>query len=206
MMPPSGRAPGEADGVGLPDDVTQALREACQGEGAGWDAVLAALYGKLREIAHREIRRHDGGHTLEPTALADEAWARLAHGAGAEWKDRTHFLSVAAIAMRAILVDTVRARRAQKRGGALDRITLTPGVAAAGAAGDPVDIIDLHEALTDLAARSSRQARIVELRFFGGLTVEEVAASLSLSVSTVEGEWRVARAWLSRRLERGGGP
>jgi RNA polymerase sigma factor (TIGR02999 family) len=185
----------------LPDDVTRVLREACEGDESRWDEVLATLYEKLREIARRELHAQRSDHTIEPTALAHEAWARLATRTDAVWKDRGHFLAVAAVAMRGILVDEARARQAQKRGGGLDRITLTYALERESRPPDPVDILDLHAALNDLALLSARQARIVELRFFGGLTVEEIARALEVSVTTVEGEWRLARAWLSRRID-----
>jgi RNA polymerase sigma factor (TIGR02999 family) len=187
----------------LPDDVTRVLRAACGGDDARWDTVLAALYGKLREIAHRELRDVGSGHTIEATALVHEAWARLARKGDTAWKDRSHFLAVAAIAMRGILVDEARARGAKKRGGDGNRITVTSGLDQAASEQDPVDILDLHEALDQLTALSARQGRVVEMRFFGGMTSEEISAALEVSLRTVEREWRLARAWLGRHLERG---
>jgi RNA polymerase sigma factor (TIGR02999 family) len=146
---------------------------------------------------------HPGDYTIEATALAHEAWARLAGRDDARWKDRNHFLAVAAIAMRGILVDEARARGARKRGGDARRVTLAPTIS--GPASDPIDILDLHEALEALAALSGRQARVVEMRYFGGLTVQEIADTLGVSRATVDGDWRLARAWLARRLKSGQG-
>jgi RNA polymerase sigma factor (TIGR02999 family) len=185
----------------LPDDVTRILREACRGGPSSWDEALGVLYEKLREIARRELRGHGGVATIESTALANEAWARLAKRTDVEWKDRTHFLAVAAVAIRGILVDEARARGAQKRGGRVDRLTLTYADGPQAPTAEPLDVLDLHDALNELATLDSRQARIVELRFFAGLTGDEVASTLEVSLTTVEGGWRLARAWLARRLQ-----
>jgi RNA polymerase sigma factor (TIGR02999 family) len=165
----------------------------------------ALLYGELRALAADFLRRERSDHTLQPTALVHEAWIRLSAQAGSPWDDRAQFFAIAAQAMRRILIDHARRRRADKRGGGRQRITLasdiTPPLDSSG-----VDLLALDEALDRLAALDARQARVVELRFFAGLTVDEVAEALSVSARTVASEWRLARAWLSRALDAGEDP
>ena len=157
--------------------------------------MFPVVYEELKRLATRYYRR--SADAVEPTSLVHEAFLKLdAHGGG--WNDRDHFLAVAATAMRQILVDRARRRRAGKRGGGWQRITLSKLGAGNGDA--VVDLIALDDAMRDLAERSERQARIVELRFFGGLAAPEIARHLGVSLSTVEKEWRRARAWLGARL------
>ncbi len=144
------------------------------------------------------LRHERKDHTLEPTALVHEAYLRLAHDPAFASLERERFLALAARVMRQVLVDSARAREASKRGGGLQRITLEGGEAAVLEGG--VDLLALDEALKNLANLDARQHRIVEMRFFGGMTVEEVARVLCLSKRTVEAEWALARAWLSREL------
>jgi RNA polymerase sigma factor (TIGR02999 family) len=191
-------------------DVTALLRAWARGERAALDELLPLVYGELRRQAARCMRAQPAGHTLQPTALVHEAYLRLVDrgGTGAAWQDRSHFFAVAARVMRSILVDHARARRTAKRGGGAQALTL--GAAdAAGAAADhsEVDVEALDEVLTRLAALDPRQARVVELRYFGGLSIEEAAEVLGVSHATVEREWKTARLWLRRELEasRGAG-
>jgi RNA polymerase sigma factor (TIGR02999 family) len=158
------------------------------------------LYRELRAIAGNIFRDQDAGHTLQPTALVHEAWLKLAAaGTPPDWRSRSHFCAVASKAMRQILIDHHRRRSAQKRGGEkAARVTLS-GLAI-GAETPEIDALALDEALERLAALDPRSARVVELRFYGGLGAEEIAGELGISRRTVEGEWRHARAWLSRAL------
>jgi RNA polymerase sigma factor (TIGR02999 family) len=184
-------------------ELTAFLSDLARG-GADGDATrLRHLLGELRVIAAAQLRGQRAGHTLQPTALVNQAYLKLFDGAERAWKDRGHFFTMAAQAMRQILVDHARARMRKKRGGGKPMRTLID-VADAGA--DDAEVLDVHEALGDLAAWDARKARVVELRYFGGLEVPQVAEALGLSLSTVEREWRAARAWLAVRLEdRGGG-
>jgi len=156
------------------------------------------VYEELRRLAHSYFRRQDPQQTLQPTALVHEAFLRLAAQTSVSWQGRAHFLAVAAQAMRQILIDHARARGRQKRGGQMCRVTTDPAVTPVSDAAP--ELLDLDEALQRLAVLDERQAKIVELRFFGGLTVDEVAHVLDWSKSTVESEWRMARAWLHREL------
>jgi RNA polymerase sigma factor (TIGR02999 family) len=180
--------------------------------GSVFDASLRAsnlmplVYGELRRIAATYINRERPGQTLQPTALVNEAFVRLAAERPRAFQNRTHFLAIAALSMRQILVQRARARRAAKRGGAPQRVTLADdnlGLAHGAAQPDEIDILALDEALTRLAALDAQQARIVELRYFGGLTIEETADAAGISPATVKREWAMARAWLKRALEPG---
>jgi RNA polymerase sigma factor (TIGR02999 family) len=160
--------------------------------------LLPLVYDELRELAARYLGGERKGHTLQPTALVHEAFMRLVDESRIEWKGRTHFYAVSATAMRRILIDYARARGRDKRGGKWQRILLE----AADAPEDmrDIDVIALNDTLEALAAVDKQQARIVELRFFGGLTVEEVAHMLGVSKRKVEGDWTHAKAWLRRAL------
>jgi RNA polymerase sigma factor (TIGR02999 family) len=191
-------------------DVTALLRAWARGERAALDELLPLVYGELRRQAARCLRAQPAGHTLQPTALVHEAYLRLVDrdGTGADWQDRCHFFAVAARVMRSVLVDHARARRTAKRGGGAHALTLDAAAAAAAAerSSDPgVDVELLDEALTRLATLDPRQARVVELRYFAGLSIGEVAEALGVSHATVEREWKTARLWLRRELEAGGG-
>jgi len=170
---------------------------------------MPLVYDELRRIAGRYINRERAGQTLQATALVNEAFVRLAAERPREFQNRTHFLAIAALSMRQILVQRARARDAAKRGGAAQqRITLNDANVADAmsgsgqmADGDDVDLIALDEALTRLAAMDRELARLVELRYFGGMTVEETAEALQVSPATVKRQWAVARAWLKRAIE-----
>jgi RNA polymerase sigma factor (TIGR02999 family) len=161
--------------------------------------LFASLYEELRHLARRHLESERPNHTLQSTALVHEAYLRLSAQYPDSWTDRRHFLSTAAKVMRQILVDHARTRHRLKRGGAAERITLSQADAVFDAP-DPVDIQAIDAALNRLAELDARQAQIVELRFFAGMTVPETAAALRLSPETVKRDWTMARAWLSRSL------
>jgi RNA polymerase sigma factor (TIGR02999 family) len=178
--------------------VTELLAAARDGEKGALDALLPLVYEELRRIARAQMRRERPGQTLDATALVHEAWLRLGGGAAAAG-DRTHFLGIAARLMRQILVERARARHAAKRGGHRKRVTLDEGLLPSADA--PVDVLALDQALERLAAVDPMNARLVELRFFGGLTVEEAAEALEISPATLKRRWALARAFLLRELE-----
>jgi RNA polymerase sigma factor (TIGR02999 family) len=167
------------------------------------DRLMTLVYDELRAVARRQLRRWRPGQTLDTTALVHETYLRLVDQAGASWQDRAHFLSVAGVAMRHILVDAARRRVAKKRGGEGLRITLDdlqPDQGGTDASRRAVEILDLDEALTSLAVRNERLSRLVELRFFAGLTEEETAQTLGTSERTVRRDWLKARAFLFHAL------
>ena len=163
------------------------------------DALLPIVYDELRRRAAAYLRRERPGQTLQPTALVHEAYLRLLKDQPGRWQNRAHFCAIAAHAMRQILIERARARGALKRGGAQPRVTLDEG-AIAGAEPPSIDLLALDDALTRLEALDPEQARLVELRFFGGLTVEETAEAMNISPATVKRHWTLARAWLAREL------
>ena len=183
-----------------PGAVTQLLARAKAGNTAALEELVPLVYAELRRIAGRYVRRERAGHSLQATALVHEAYIRLLKDEDLSFENRAHFLGIAARSMRQILVEHARSRHAEKRGGERQRVTLDEGVAAGGPV--DVDLLALEEALERLAARDAVQARIVELRYFGGLTNEETAAALGVSPATVKRAWVVARAWLFRELTR----
>jgi len=183
-----------------PAAVTQLLEAWSSGDLRARDELLPLVYAELRRRAAAHLKRERPGHTLRPTDLLHEAYLRLcAQNSG--FKNRDHFFGVASRLMRRVLVDHARARSAAKRGKAL-RVTLAEDVAAPAAA-PPADLLDLDAALDELAALDEREAQIVELRFFGGLTFEETARVLGISVPTAKGDWAHAKAWLFARLDSG---
>jgi len=175
------------------------------GDPTALDDLLPRVYDELRALADAYMRRERAGHTLQPTALVHEAFLRLLRLPPGSVQNRIHFFALAAQAMRRILADHARRHRAAKRGGGAVRVPLelVEGGAPAAPAGDDVAADDLDAALEDLAKLDERQARVVELRFFGGLSIEETADVLAVSTATVKRDWLVARAWLHREL-RGG--
>jgi RNA polymerase sigma factor (TIGR02999 family) len=175
------------------------LKSVKRGDPSALDRLLPVVYGEMRRLAARYLRNERDGHTLQPTALANEAYLKLVGLRDFPWQNRAHFMGMAARAMRSILVDHARRRKAQKRGGGVAAVPLDTSAALAG--GPPVVAFDdLDRALIDLARRSERQAQVVELRFFGGLTIEETAEVLDVSAVTVKRDWTFARAWLYREL------
>jgi RNA polymerase sigma-70 factor (ECF subfamily) len=163
------------------------------------DSLLPIVYQELRRLAANYIRRERPGQTLQPTALVHEAYLRLMKDRPDRWQNRAHFCAIAAHSMRQILIERARARAALKRGGAQPRVTLNEALVAGG--DQSFDLLELDVALEKLAALDPEQARLVELRFFGGLTVEETADAMSISPATVKRHWAIARAWLARELE-----
>lgn len=163
------------------------------------DSLLPLVYEELRRLAASYLRRERPGQTLQPTALVNEAYLRLLKDRPDRWQNRAHFCAIAAHSMRQILIERARARGAQKRGGHRARITLDDALIAGGERS--IDLVALDEALDRLAQLDPNQARLVELRFFGGLTVEETAEAMNISPATVKRHWTVARAWLARELE-----
>jgi RNA polymerase sigma-70 factor, ECF subfamily len=168
------------------------------------EKLFPALYGELRRIAAGLLAREGAGHTLDPTALVHEAYMKLAGQRTHGWPDRTAFVGIAAQAMRRILVDHARTTGAQKRGGSGRRIELTDAIAAFEERA--IDLLGLDAALTELAALDDRKAKLVEIRFFGGLSVEEAATALGMTLRTAERDWAFARAWLRNRLTNAGPP
>lgn len=160
----------------------------------GPDRLLPIVYNELRRLAASYLSRERQGHTLQPTALVHEAYVRLIDQRQIDWTNRAQFLGLAAVMMRRILVNHARDRIADKRGGGAEHVPLT--LAGEGVGAPEVNLLDLHEALTDLSESDPRKGRIVELKFFGGLTTEEIAETVGVSVATVERDWKFARAWL----------
>lgn len=185
------------DAAPPPDEITGLLNAAGAGDAAAGDQAAARVYQELKRLAAGYLRAERGDHTLQTTALVHEAWLRLADQRRITWQNRSHFFGIAAQAMRRILVDHARRRRAGKRDGGRP-VTLRDDVDAAPEAGE--DLVALDEALERLAILDARQARVVELRYFGGLTIEETAETLDLSPATVKREWLSAKAWLLREL------
>jgi RNA polymerase sigma factor (TIGR02999 family) len=186
-----------------PENVTQMLRDWSRGNQAALAELIPVIYDDLRRQAARHLRRERPGHTLQTTALINEAYLRLVDQRPIEWQNRSHFFAIAARTMRQILVDHARRQKAGKRGGAERNVTLDEAIP--GPSGPTVDYVALDEALTRLEALSERQARVVEMRHFAGLSVEEVAEVLDVSPATVKNDWSAARAWLRTQLEGAAG-
>lgn len=184
-----------------PENVTQLLVEYRNGDREALDRLIPMVYKELRRMAGRYLKGERQHHTLEPTALVNEAYLKMVDQHDVQWQNRAHFLGCAAQIMRHILVDSARAHRAEKRGGGDARVTLSEDLMAANERN--VDLILLEDALHELEAMSPEQARVVELKFFGGLSIEETAEVLGLSTATVRRDWTVARAWLRRALRKG---
>jgi RNA polymerase sigma-70 factor, ECF subfamily len=179
------------------------LSRVSAGDDKAVSKLMPQVYDELRRLAASYLRRERPGQTLQATALVHEAYVRLINERAQNWQNRTHFLAIAALSMRQILVERARRRKAAKRGGDPARITLDEhllGDRQAGAARE-IDLVALDEALDRLAAANERQAKIVEMRYFGGLSVEECAEALQISPATVKRDWTVARAWLKRALD-----
>jgi len=183
----------------LPGDLTQLLERWGSGTPAEQERLVAAVHDELRRIAAAYMRRERGDHTLQPTALVNEAYLRLVNGQDVRWESRAHFFGIAARLMRQILVDHARKRRAGKR--AMARSDRSISKVADPASGPDLDVLALHDALTALAGFDPRQAEIVELRYFAGLTENEVAAIKQISPATVRREIAAARFWLGRQMK-----
>ena len=184
-----------------PDDATQVLSDLTGGDASAADRLMPLVYSQLRALAGSFFRGQPADHTIQPTALVHEAFVRMVNQTDVHWRSRAHFYAVAATAMRQILTDYARRRRSAKRGHGWRKVVLdeTPGANEQ----HPIDLIALNEALDRLAELDSRKHRVVELRFFGGLSVEDVAEVMGVSKATVEKDWRAARAWLNRELKDG---
>lgn len=179
--------------------VTTLLHSWRRGDPAAFERLMPLVYDELRRRARHYLRGERANHTLRPTALVNEAYLRLVKLDQVDWQDRTHFFVVAARQMRRILVDSARARRYQKRGGGAVRVSFDEALAVSERA---PDIVALDDALALLAERDERKVRVVELRFFGGLTNTEIAAALGISSDTVTRDWQMAKLWLRRELRK----
>jgi RNA polymerase sigma-70 factor (ECF subfamily) len=183
-----------------PADVTQLLLAWRRGDDDALHALLPKVQDELRQIAQRCMAGERAGQSLQATALVNEAYLRLIDARRVDWQDRTHFLAMSARLMRRVLVDAARARGSQKRGGGVARVTLVDDLAVSD---EPdMELVALDDALAALAAFDPRKARVVELRFFGGLSVLETATVLEVSVDTVMRDWKIAKAWLFKELRR----
>jgi len=180
--------------------VTQLLRAWRQGDAAALDQLVPVVYQKLRRLARHHMAGQRPGHTLQATALVNEAYMRLIDCEQVNWKDRAHFFAISARMMRRVLVEFARARQYQKRGAGARKTSLDEGVIASPQRGQ--DLVALDDALQALAAEYPRQAQVVELRFFGGLSVEETAEVLHVSAITVMRDWQLAKVWLARELKK----
>jgi len=199
VAPPSERG----DPAPPPSEATQLLTALARGEAASSARLLEVIYAELKTLAAAALRGERADHTLQPTALVHEAWLRLVDQTRVAWQGRAHFLGTAALAMRRVLVDHARARGRAKRGGGAERVPLEGELAAAPSGLDlELDVLALDRGLAELARHSERAARVVELRFFAGLSEEDTAEVLGVARATVTRDWRAARAWLSDWLQR----
>jgi RNA polymerase sigma factor (TIGR02999 family) len=186
------------EAAGTPtEDVNALLRAWAEGDRSALERLTAIVYAELHRMAHRYMQRERAGHSLQTTALVHEAWMRLADYKRMQWQDRAHFFAVSAQVMRRILVENAR-RHNQKRGGGVPHLSLEE--AAVVGAGDDTDLVALDEAMNRLAKIDPRKVQVVEMRFFGGLSVEETAEVLNISAATVMRDWSTANAWLYREL------
>ena len=182
------------------DDLTDLLADLGEGDRNAVDAILPRVYNELQRLAHGQLRGERSGHTLNTTALVHEAYLKLVRQDRVTWQNRAHFFAVAATAMRRILINYAHKRNAEKRGGGQPLATFEDGMGRTTRTTSPEDLIALDAALDRLADRDERQAKVVECRFFGGLTQEETAEVLGTSIATVRRDWTFAKAWLSREL------
>lgn len=190
-----------AMGVSASPEVTQLLLAWREGEESALERLIPLVLAELRRIARRHMLGERRGHTLQTTALVNEAYLRLVDSQKVNWQNRTHFFALAAQLMRRVLVDHARSRASQKRGGGAYRVTLDEAVVGPEEPGQ--DLVALDDALQALAKFDPRKSRVIELRFFGGLSVEETAAVLQVSQDTVFRDWRLAKAWLAREMKKG---
>jgi RNA polymerase sigma-70 factor, ECF subfamily len=185
------------------DNLTALLIEWREGDRSALDKLTPLVYDELRRIAHRYVRRERNGHTLQTTALVNEAYLRLAGSRQVEWQDRSHFFAATAQVMRHVLIDHARKRLYAKRGGGIQQVPLDE-LAGQMTEERADELVHLNEALTEFAKLDSRKASVVELRYFGGLSLEETAEVMEVSVMTVRRDWRAAKAWLFRRMKAEG--
>jgi len=182
-------------------ETTRTLLALAKGDRAAVNKLFPNVYDELRALAERFMQQERPDHTLQPTALVNEAYLRMIDQTRVDWRGKAHFMAVAAEMMRRVLVDAARRRATEKRGGDRCRITLHEDLAAAEERNE-VDLLALDRVLDELSKLSRRQARVVELRYFAGMSVKEVAVVLNVSERTVKGDWRFAKAWLRQRIER----
>jgi RNA polymerase sigma factor (TIGR02999 family) len=187
-------APGSAP------DVTQLLANWSQGDQGALDKLMPLVYGELRRLASSHLRRERSNHTLQSTALVHEAFMRLVNQQDVQWRNRAHFYAIAAQMIRRILVDYARSQHAEKRGSGAVKLALDDAMAVPQQT--DMDLLGLNDALDRLAELDARQSRIVELRFFAGLSIEETAEVMNLSPASIKREWNTARAWLFREMTR----
>ncbi len=183
-----------------PHDVTQLLIAWSNGDQAARDGLMAAVYEELHRLARRYMRRESPGHTLQTSALVNEAFLRLVDQRNAHWQNRAHFFGIAAQMMRRVLVDYARSRSYAKRGGGAHALSLDEGLIVSEERS--AEVVAVHEALEELAKLDARKSQIVELRFFGGLSIDETAEVLGVSPGTVARDWTMAKAWLRREISR----
>ena len=182
------------------EEISRLLRAWGDGDRVALNELTPLVYAELHQIAHRHMRRQVAGQILQTTALVNEAYLRLADVEGVRWQDRTHFFAVSAQIMRRILVDSARAQLADKRGGRLPHVCLDDAMDASPQSSE--DLIALDDALNTLEEMDPRKARVVELRFFAGLSIEQTAVAMKISAPSVKREWKLAKAWLTRELSR----
>jgi len=185
------------------DGITKLLQGWRGGDRAALDALVPVVYKELHRLAHCELRKERPGHTLQSTALVHEAYFRLVGQTLPQWESRTHFFAIAAQLMRQILVDYARRHRAEKRGGAAGTLSLDDAGLMEKGKGPDMDVVALDDALKTMARVDARKVQVVEMRFFGGLSFEEIANVLRISVNTVSRDWSTARAWLHHEMGRG---
>ena len=185
-------------------DVTRLLQAWGQGEGAALEQIIPIVYNELKRIAHRYMTGERQGHSLQTTGLVNEAYLKLIDSQRVNWQNRAHFFAISAQLMRRILVDFARSRGYQKRGGGAQKVTLVEELIGRRERGQ--DLVALDDAMNALAVLDPRKSRVVELRFFGGLSVEETAEVLKVSPDTVMRDWRLAKSWLRREMSMTGGP
>lgn len=181
---------------GPPEGVTSLLRQWAAGDDSARDRAIGLVHAELIQLAARYLRGEREGHTLQPTALVNEAYLRMTSLVDRDWQNRAQFFAMAAHLMRQVLVDHARQHRAQKRGGGLASIQLDESIATPGSDARGLNLLDLHDALTELEKASPRASRILELQAFGGLSIEEIMAAMELSQSTVARELRLGKAWI----------
>jgi RNA polymerase sigma factor (TIGR02999 family) len=192
--------PPTQDGEFPAEEITGLLLDWGQGDKAALDRVIPLVYQELRRLAHRRMRRERAGDTLQTTALINEAYLRLVDYRRVRPRDRAHFFAIAAQAMRRILIERARSRRASKRGSGAQQVSLAEAAKVSNQRA--ADLVALDEALTNLAVIDPRKAQTVELRYFGGMTIEETAEALEVSTPTVERDWHLAKIWLHREISK----
>ena len=184
-------------------EITGLLHAWAGGDSEALEALMPLVYGELQQIAHRQMRRERFGHTLQTTALVNEAYLRLIDVTQVQWRDRLHFFAIASQLMRRVLVDTARSKASAKRGAGLRFVSFSEGTVAV--TDRCMEFVRLDDALNELASLDPRKVRVVEMRFFGGLSVEEIAQVLKISPSSVLRDWKLARAWLTQELRANDG-